>query len=76
MEQNLETQLRDAGIIDEELANIEPGEGESHLLSSSHSPIPPPPPALPETRAAAPLAPPTAPPALPVPALVAQSQVP
>ena len=53
MEQQLENQLREAGILDEELANMELGEGKNHSPSASpsHSPNPPPtpPPALPET---------------------------
>ena len=80
MEQNLEQQLREAGIMEEELANMEVGEGDSHSPSASPSPtppIPPPPPAPPKARAAAP-APTTgtAPPAPPVPAMVAQLLLP
>ena len=80
MEQNLEQQLREAGIMEEELANMKLGEGESHSPSAS-APTPPPTPAPPEAQVAAPApttgiappAPPADPPASPVPALVAQS---
>ena len=42
MEQNLEQQLREAGIMEEELAKMELGKGDSHSSSASASPSPTP----------------------------------
>ena len=42
MGQILEQQLREAGIMEEELAKMELGKGDSHSSSASASPSPPP----------------------------------
>ena len=47
MEQNLEQQLKEAGIMEEELAAMELGEGDSRSPSASASPSPTPPPTPP-----------------------------
>ena len=44
MGQILEQQLREAGIMEEELAKMELGKGDSHSSSASASPSPTPPP--------------------------------
>ena len=62
--EQLEKQLREAGIVDEEQANMELWEGENRS-SVTRSPSPTPPPATPDTQDAAPTAAPPAPTAAP-----------